>query len=76
MSIPGFLGSMFLVPQSNSGVVVLTNATPKLDATDLSTQCLLGVLLGEPRPNLVRMAEMGPKMTQVRCISVHKPLYL
>ncbi|KAF2465945.1 beta-lactamase/transpeptidase-like protein [Lindgomyces ingoldianus] len=63
MSIPGFLGSMFLVPRSNSGVIVLTNATPKLDATDLSAQCLLGVLLGEPRPNLVRMAEMGQKMS-------------
>jgi CubicO group peptidase (beta-lactamase class C family) len=64
MGIPGYLGSMFLVPQSKSGVVVLTNATPRLDATDLTAQCLLGVLLGEPRPHLLRMAEMAPKISQ------------
>lgn len=64
MSIPGYLGSMFLVPDSNSGVVVLTNATPKFDATDVTAQCLLGVLLREPRPHLLRMAEMAPKISQ------------
>ncbi|KAF2688431.1 beta-lactamase/transpeptidase-like protein [Lentithecium fluviatile CBS 122367] len=65
MTILSFLGSMSLVLKSNSGVVVLTNATPKLDPTDLSAQCLLGVLLGERRPSMVPMAELGPSMPMV-----------
>ncbi|PVH98215.1 beta-lactamase/transpeptidase-like protein, partial [Periconia macrospinosa] len=63
LGIPGFLGSMFLVPKSSSGVVVLTNATPLLDASDLVAQGLLGVLLGEPLPYLLKMANTAPKIS-------------
>ncbi|KAF2193549.1 hypothetical protein K469DRAFT_745119 [Zopfia rhizophila CBS 207.26] len=41
----GFVGAIFLVPRTHSGVVVMTNATPRMDAADFSARLLLSVLL-------------------------------
>lgn len=46
-NLPGFFASTFLVPETQSGVVCLTNSTPLADPTDLSAQLLLEVLLDE-----------------------------
>jgi hypothetical protein len=42
----GYFSSMFLVPETQSGVVCFTNATPLMDPTDLCSQIYLSVLLG------------------------------
>jgi CubicO group peptidase (beta-lactamase class C family) len=42
---PGTIGAMFLVPRTQSGVVVHTNATSRLDTADYSAQLLLAALL-------------------------------
>jgi CubicO group peptidase (beta-lactamase class C family) len=60
---PGFMGAMFLVPRTQSGVVVHTNATSRFDAADFSAQLLLSALLDVEAPsnltalsyNIVRM---------------------
>jgi CubicO group peptidase (beta-lactamase class C family) len=41
---PGFMGAMFLVPRTQSGVVVHTNASSRLDTADYSAQILLAAL--------------------------------
>ena len=59
-NIPGFLASAFLVPSTQSGVVVLTNALPFMDPTDLVVQLILSVLIGEELPtNFVALAKMA-----------------
>jgi CubicO group peptidase (beta-lactamase class C family) len=60
-AVPGFHGSMFLVPSTESAVVVLTNSLPLVDPTDFTAQLCLSVLLGE-RPfeeEFLEMAEMA-----------------
>jgi CubicO group peptidase (beta-lactamase class C family) len=47
---PGFTSAMFLVPRTQSGVVVLTNATPRCDTVDIAAQLLLSVLLDVEAP--------------------------
>jgi CubicO group peptidase (beta-lactamase class C family) len=55
---PGFMSAMFLVPRTQSGVVVLTNATPRCDTADFAAQLLLSVLLDNKAPsNLVRLSQ-------------------
>jgi hypothetical protein len=44
------MGAMFLVPRTQSGVVVHTNATSRLDTSDFSAQLLLAALLNIPAP--------------------------
>ena len=52
-NMPGFLASAFLVPSTQSGVVVLINALPFMDPTYLRGQLILSVLIGEePQPIL------------------------
>ncbi|KAF2869204.1 beta-lactamase/transpeptidase-like protein [Massariosphaeria phaeospora] len=52
-NFPGGVGSMLLVPRTNSGVVVMANATPSMDAPDFIAQILLSALLDtQPPPNL------------------------
>jgi hypothetical protein len=47
------MGAMFLVPRTQSGVVVITNATPRMDTAYWSAQLLLSVLLKiKPPQNL------------------------
>ena len=59
-NMPGFLSSICLVPLTQSGVVVLTNALPFMDPTHLVGQLILSVLLGEELPtNCVALAEMA-----------------
>ncbi|PSN64796.1 beta-lactamase/transpeptidase-like protein [Corynespora cassiicola Philippines] len=45
-NISGNFHSMFLVPETQSAVICLTNATPLMDASDFCAQILLGVVLG------------------------------
>ncbi|KAF2821844.1 beta-lactamase/transpeptidase-like protein [Ophiobolus disseminans] len=45
-NLPGYFHSMYLLPDTHSGVVCLSNATPLMDPTDFSAQLLLGALLG------------------------------
>jgi hypothetical protein len=60
---PGFMGAMFLVPRTQSGVVVMTNATPRMDTADLSAQLLLSVLLEiKPPENLKSQSEAVVQM--------------
>ena len=57
-NMPGFLASVFLVPSTQSGVVVLTNALPFMDPTDLVGQLILSILIGEEAPtNFVALAK-------------------
>ena len=59
-NLPGFLASAFLVPSTQSAVVVLTNALPFMDPTDLVGQLILSVLIGEELPtNFVALAKMA-----------------
>ena len=59
-NMPGFLASAFLVPSTQSGVVVLTNALPFMDPTDLVGQLILSVLIGEKLPtNFLDLAKMA-----------------
>ncbi|KAF2804405.1 beta-lactamase/transpeptidase-like protein [Mytilinidion resinicola] len=62
---PGYFGAMYMVPSTQSGVVVLTNATPLMDAADFSAQLLLSVLLGVKAPaHLLSLAKTAAK-TQI-----------
>ena len=57
-NMPGFLASVFLVPSTQSAVVVLTNALPLMDPTDLVGKLILSVLIGEELPtNFVALAK-------------------
>ena len=57
-NMPGFLASAFLVPSTQSAVVVLTNALPFMDPTDLVGQLILSVLIGEELPtNFIALAK-------------------
>ena len=59
-NIPGSIASTFLVPSTQSGVVVLANALPFMDPTDLVGQLILSVLIGEePATNFVSLAKMA-----------------
>ena len=59
--MPGCHGSMFMVPSSESAVLVLANALPVVDCTDFTTQLALTVLLGEKNQEetFLEMAEMA-----------------
>ncbi|KAF2691173.1 hypothetical protein K458DRAFT_426537 [Lentithecium fluviatile CBS 122367] len=64
-NIPGYFGSYFLVPKTQSGVVCLTNATPLFDPSDFGAQIALGVLLSERKPdNLLALGKLATK-TQI-----------
>ncbi|KAF2791396.1 beta-lactamase/transpeptidase-like protein [Melanomma pulvis-pyrius CBS 109.77] len=60
-AVPGFHGSMFMIPSTESAVVVLTNSLPLVDPTDFAAQLLLSVLLDETplEEEFVEMAEMA-----------------
>lgn len=59
-NLPGYFGSYFLVPETQTGVVCLTNSTPLMDPTDFAAQCLLGAVLGETPPaNLLQLAKLA-----------------
>ena len=49
-NMPGFLATALLVPSTQSGVVILTNALPFMDPTHLVGQLILSVLIGEELP--------------------------
>ena len=62
-STPGFMGAMFLVPETNSGVVVHTNATSLLDTADFTAQLLLSTLLDvKPTQDLATLSRMAVQM--------------
>ncbi|MCJ1460972.1 hypothetical protein MMC28_011354 [Mycoblastus sanguinarius] len=46
-NMPGFSGSTFLIPSSESAVVVLTNSLAFVDPTDFVGQLAISLLLGE-----------------------------
>ncbi|KAF2797964.1 beta-lactamase/transpeptidase-like protein [Melanomma pulvis-pyrius CBS 109.77] len=46
-AVPGFHASMFMVPSTESAVVILTNSIPLMDPTDFAAQLILSVLIGE-----------------------------
>jgi CubicO group peptidase (beta-lactamase class C family) len=57
---PGYVGTMMLVPRTRSGVAVLSNATPLMDAPDFTAQLLLSVLLSVKAPkNLHGLAALS-----------------
>ena len=59
-NIPGFLASAFLVPSSESAVVVITNSLPLMDPTDFVGQSMLSLLLGErTQVDFVKLCNMA-----------------
>ena len=60
-AVPGFHGSAFLIPSTESAVVVLTNSLPLIDPTDFAAQLVLSALLGEPphEEELLGLAEIA-----------------
>jgi CubicO group peptidase (beta-lactamase class C family) len=49
---PGFMGAMFLVPRTQSGVIVHTNASARLDTADYAAQILLAALFDMQIPKV------------------------
>lgn len=59
-NVPGYFASAFLIPSTESAVVVLTNALPFVDPTDFVGQLLVSHLLGEQPPqNLLELCKIG-----------------
>lgn len=59
-NVPGYLASAFLIPFTESAVVVLINSLPFVDPTDFVGQLLLSHLPGEQPPqNLVELCKLG-----------------
>jgi CubicO group peptidase (beta-lactamase class C family) len=50
-NLPGFLASAFLIPSTETAVVVLTNSMALMDPTNLVGQLIVSVLIGEEPPN-------------------------
>ena len=60
---PGYIGAMILVPRTQSGVVVLSNATPLMDAPDYCAQLLLSEVMDvKPPRDLLESAARSAKM--------------
>ncbi|KAF2122890.1 beta-lactamase/transpeptidase-like protein [Lophiotrema nucula] len=64
---PGFVGAMFLIPRTQSGVVLMTNGTPRMDTADLSAQVLLCEQLNMKAPGNVLDASRAVVRIQLRC---------
>jgi CubicO group peptidase (beta-lactamase class C family) len=61
-NIPGAFSSYFLLPETQSGVVCLTNSTPLFDPSDFAAQIALSVLLGEPKiESLIVLGKLATK---------------
>jgi len=57
--LPGGIGSMFLIPSSETAIVVLTNSLPLSDPTDFSGRLILSVILDEnPPTNFVGLSKL------------------
>lgn len=55
-NVPGFSATTFLIPSSESAIVVLTNSLPLMDPTDFVGQLIVSLLLGEEPPaNLLQL---------------------
>ena len=58
--MPGFLASTFLIPSTQTAIVVLANALPFMDPTNLVGQLILSVLIGEkPATDFVPLAKLA-----------------
>ncbi|PVH93384.1 beta-lactamase/transpeptidase-like protein [Periconia macrospinosa] len=59
--MPGFHGSMFMDPSTQSAIIVMENALPVVDSSDFSAQLALSVLLGETpqEEEFEKMTEMA-----------------
>jgi CubicO group peptidase (beta-lactamase class C family) len=60
-NIPGYFNSMFLIPETQSGVVCLSNALPLMDPTDFAAQLMLGALLNQPSIDYAPLAKAAAK---------------
>jgi CubicO group peptidase (beta-lactamase class C family) len=59
-NVPGYFASAFLIPSTESAIVVLTNSFPFMDPTDFVAQLLLSHLLGEKPPHhLLELCKIG-----------------
>lgn len=59
-NVPGSLASTFLLPSSQSAVVVLANSLPLMDPTDFVGQLIMSPLVGEQPPsNLLELCKLG-----------------
>jgi CubicO group peptidase (beta-lactamase class C family) len=59
-NVPGYFASAFLIPSTESVVVVLTNSFPFMDPTDFIGQLLVSHLLGEEPPrNQLELCKLG-----------------
>lgn len=59
-NVPGYFASAFLIPSTQSAVVVLTNSLPFVDPTDFVGQLLVSHLLEEQPPqNLLELCHLG-----------------
>ena len=59
-NVPGFVASIFLIPSSQSAVVVLTNSLPYMDPTDFVGQLIVSALVGSRSPEgLLALCKAG-----------------
>lgn len=77
-NVPGFVGSTFLIPSSESAVVVLTNSLPFMDFTDFVGQLIVSLLVGEQPPeNLLELCKLGrsASLTSYKALSAQLEKY-
>ena len=67
-NMPGFLASTFLVPSTQSAVIVLINALPLIDPTDLVGQVILSVFIGEELPNKFIALAKTARSQRIKCL--------
>lgn len=59
-NVPGFTATTFLIPSSESAIVVLTNSLPYMDPTDFVGQLVVSTLLEEQPPqNLIKLCKQA-----------------
>ncbi|KAI9648490.1 hypothetical protein NHQ30_003124 [Ciborinia camelliae] len=56
---PGTVGSVILIPSSETAIYVTTNSIPLSDPTDFASRLILSIILGEPTPtNFVELSKL------------------
>ncbi|EHL01514.1 putative protein fmtA [Glarea lozoyensis 74030] len=72
-NLPGTTASMFLLPATQTAIVVLTNSLPLSDPTDFTGRLILSALLNETRPtnfpDLSKMVRQNQLLAYAKLIS-------
>jgi CubicO group peptidase (beta-lactamase class C family) len=74
-NLPGNLSSAFLVPSSESAIIVLTNALALTDPTDFVGQLLLSAIIGEsPSEEFITLSHVARKASLASYSRLHDKL--